>query len=140
MPKMIRACLLLLTLLSASPAPAQTSLYRGYGYILWSDVPLIFAYPSQQLCEDTRNKHLTDGKLIGVCAAVEFFEQPAPAGSIVQVFVDASDRQSTDSEKIQSAAIASIGSGDDCQHLTESKCLRAWLVWNPATRTFPAAE
>jgi hypothetical protein len=145
---MKRALLLLSIFLSQSPASAQSSLFRGYGYIDWFEVPTIFAYPAQSECEALRNNHIKGGKQVSACTAVEFFEQFVPTGSPVHVFINVSEGQVPDEAKAKTTVIAIVGSAEDCQHaapslartdpgITQTGCQSSWLVWNPPIQTFP---
>jgi hypothetical protein len=145
---MKRALLLLSIFLSQSLASAQSSLFRGYGYIAWYEEPEIFAYSSQSECEDARNNRVNDGEPVSACTAVEFFEQFVPNGSPVHVFINASEGRVPDEVKTKTTVMAIVGSVEDCQHaassaartdpeMTQTGCLSSWLVWNPPTQTFP---
>ena len=140
MPKVDCIGLLLLLCISASPVSAQSSLYQGYGFIVWSEVPTIFAYSSEPACADGRKEHSIDAQSVGACTAIEFFEQLVPTGSIVQVSINTPSGQPTDGTATKTTAIASVGSGEDCQRVSQSQCLQAWLVWNPPSRVFPAPD
>jgi hypothetical protein len=145
---MKRAFLLLLVLLCHSPASAQSSLFRGYGYIVWYEEPEIFAYPSLSECEEPRNDLIKDGKPVSACTAVEFFEQFVPNGSPALVFITASEGRVPDAAKAKTTVIAIVGGVEDCQHaassaartdpgVTQTACQASWLIWNPPIQKFP---